>query len=81
MQQAGIHGIVDAVCFLMPVAEAFARGYCLYRFVQPFMVSPVMSNGACSCEDVKAFRTGKKKVAACGLWPRVSLVGSDSRLF
>ncbi len=66
MQQAGIHGIVDAVCFLMPLAEAFARGYCLYRFVQPFMVSPVMSNGACSCEDVKAFRTGKKKVAACG---------------
>lgn len=66
MEQAEIHGIVDAVSYLLPIADAFARGFCLYWFVKPFMISPLMTNGVCFCEKAKAFQSGKKRIAACG---------------
>lgn len=61
-----MHGIVEAVFFLMPVAEAFARGCCLYRFAQPFMVLTAMADGVSSGGDARASQLGRKKAAACG---------------
>lgn len=65
MEQEKIHGIFDMIGFLVPITETLARGYCLYRFVQPFMVSPVMTNGICSRGDAASVHRGKR-IAACG---------------
>ena len=78
MVQADIFALEKMVHYLLPIAEGFIKGYCLYRFVKPFMISPNLVNRICSSEDIETslqntrkipfmtFRNSKKKSAACG---------------
>ncbi len=79
MVQADIFALEKMVHYLLPIAEGFIKGYCLYRFVKPFMISPNLVNRICSSEDIETslqntrkipfmtFRNSKKKSAACGV--------------
>ena len=68
----------DMVQYFIPLIEAFIKGYCFYRFVEPFMSSKEMVCRICSSKDVKlsnpkarkssflSFCASKNKGAACG---------------
>lgn len=66
MIQAGFNRVYDVASGLMPVMEGLIKGYCAYRFVEPFMFSPVIADGSCSTEDREASLCEGKKGALFG---------------
>ena len=47
------HAVMDEadIYYMLPMVEAFIRGYCFYRLVKPFMAFQVMGNGVCISEE------------------------------
>lgn len=66
MVQTGFNRIYDLASWLMPIAEGFIKGYCLYRFADPFMLSLAAVSGSCSTEGMEICLRKKRKGAAFG---------------
>ncbi len=49
------------VYFMLPIVEAFIRGYCFFRLVKPFMISEIMPQTTGDIESVDAYSLTKKK--------------------
>lgn len=63
MVQEDISVIESMVHYLMPIMKGFMKGYCFYRFVRPFMISPDAVNRIDAAEDTKPSLLNSRKAA------------------
>lgn len=60
MLQEGAKGLEELVCYLMPIAEAFLRGYCFYRYVEPFLRFSYTADGIYLPKEGKDLQDSRK---------------------